>query len=42
MNEGVGVTGLIAKSIKLIGDNLSNITNTIAVGVVAWELTPQP
>lgn len=36
MNEGVGVTGLIAKSIKLIGDNLSNITNTIAVGVVAW------
>ena len=36
MNEGVGVTGLIAKSIKLIGDNLSNITNTIAVGVIAW------
>ena len=36
MNEGTGVTGLIAKSIKLIGDNLQNITNIIGVGIVAW------
>lgn len=36
LNEGTGVTGLLAKGIKLVGDNLSNLANIAGVALTTW------